>query len=319
MLRAVVEDFERVPDVHVLTLLADDFSGSIGRHGHKVARADEPQAFRKLATEADAALIIAPEIGNLLARRTGWAVAAGCRILGCTHEQIRLTGDKFKLACWLHDRQIPTPPTHCLSTIAPAADSFPCMLKPRCGAGSQATFLIRIADDWSAVLRQALAEYPSADLIVQPFHPGQAASVAFFVGRNQIVPTPGATQHLSDDGCFHYLGGRVPLPQDLRDRAVPLAQRAVESVPGLQGFVGVDLILGDAADGSQDVVVEINPRLTTSYIGLRQLTRTNLAEVWLRLWKGEIVEAPDWSDDVIEFSAGIRNQGSGVRDQQFDL
>ncbi len=53
----------------------------------------------------------------------------------------------------------------------------------------------------------------------------------------------------------------------------------VASVPGLRGWVGVDLVLPD--DGPP-VVVEINPRLTTSYLGYRRLTGTNLAERWLR-------------------------------------
>jgi predicted ATP-grasp superfamily ATP-dependent carboligase len=43
------------------------------------------------------------------------------------------------------------------------------------------------------------------------------------------------------------------------------------------GFVGVDLVLGREPDGSEDVVIEVNPRLTTSYVGLRAATRANLA------------------------------------------
>src|SRR5881628_3406718 len=83
MLSAIVEDFERISGVHVLTLLANDFDGTIGRHCQRTTSADEPHAFRRLAAEADAALIIAPEFDDLLARRTGWAVDARCRILGC--------------------------------------------------------------------------------------------------------------------------------------------------------------------------------------------------------------------------------------------
>ena len=144
-------------------------------------------------------------------------------------------------------------------------------------------------------------------MIEQPYVVGQSASVAFLVGPHQIVPTPGATQNLSDDGRFQYLGGLTPLPSPLRDRAVALARRAVESVPGLFGYVGVDLILGDATDGTGDVVVEINPRLTTSYIGLRQLARTNLAEVWLRLFRRETIAQLDWYEDrIIEFDADGR-------------
>jgi predicted ATP-grasp superfamily ATP-dependent carboligase len=63
----------------------------------------------------------------------------------------------------------------------------------------------------------------------------------------------------------------------------------------------VDLVLGEAADGSQDQVIEMNPRLTTSYVGLRHLTATNLAEALLRLAAGERIAPPDWHPGVVRF------------------
>ena len=80
--------------------------------------------------------------------------------------------------------------------------------------------------------------------------------------------------------------GRLPLSQPWRNRAERLAQKAIRALPGAWGFVGVDLILGNAEDGSRDVVLEVNPRLTTSYVGLRQLLDQNLAEIMLCLAEG---------------------------------
>ena len=53
-------------------------------------------------------------------------------------------------------------------------------------------------------------------------------------------------------------------------------------ISGLWGFVGVDLILGADAEGREDLAIEINPRLTTSYVGLRALLHGNLAGLMLR-------------------------------------
>ena len=39
----------------------------------------------------------------------------------------------------------------------------------------------------------------------------------------------------------------------------------VESFSGLRGYVGVDVVLGQ----DKLYVVDVNPRLTTSYVGLR--------------------------------------------------
>ena len=112
-----------------------------------------------------------------------------------------------------------------------------------------------------------------------------------------LLPT---FQLLSSDGRFRYEGGELPIPPDLAERAITLGRQAIGCVPGLLGYVGVDLILGDAADGSEDYAIEINPRLTTSYVGLRELADFNLAEAMLRVVNGEPVE-PRWKPGRVRF------------------
>ena len=56
------------------------------------------------------------------------------------------------------------------------------------------------------------------------------------------------------------------------------------------GYLGIDLVLGQAVDGSEDVVIEINPRMTTSYIGLRQAATGNLARAMLNVAAGHTAE-----------------------------
>jgi predicted ATP-grasp superfamily ATP-dependent carboligase len=136
---------------------------------------------------------------------------------------------------------------------------------------------------------------------VQPFVPGYAASVAFLIGPSQRLALLPAAQNLSTDGRFHYLGGSMPLPADLAQRALRLASQAVEAVPGLSGYVGVDLVLGPNDDASEDWVIEINPRLTTSYIGLRVLAKANLAEAMLRVVGGEMMPPLDWHRGAVHF------------------
>jgi predicted ATP-grasp superfamily ATP-dependent carboligase len=89
----------------------------------------------------------------------------------------------------------------------------------------------------------------------------------------------------------------------LAERAMRLGQRTVAALTGLRGYVGVDLVLGDAADGSRDWVIEVNPRLTTSYVGLRALARTNLADALLRVATGQEVEPPAWRAGTVQFRA----------------
>ncbi len=83
-------------------------------------------------------------------------------------------------------------------------------------------------------------------------------------------------------------------------RATELADRALEALPAALGYVGVDLVLGKAADGSEDYVIEINPRLTTYYVGLRAASEDNLAAALLAN-AGGLCESPRFRDGHLEF------------------
>ena len=66
--------------------------------------------------------------------------------------------------------------------------------------------------------------------------------------------------------------------------------------------MGVDLVLGREPDGSEDFVIEINPRLTTSYVGLRAAARSNLAEAMWHVAQGE-TQSVEFGDRPIEFDS----------------
>jgi predicted ATP-grasp superfamily ATP-dependent carboligase len=53
-------------------------------------------------------------------------------------------------------------------------------------------------------------------------------------------------------------------------------------------------------DGSSDVVIEVNPRLTTSYVGLRAIAEDNLAEVMIINAAGRTA-SPRFNDQAVEF------------------
>jgi predicted ATP-grasp superfamily ATP-dependent carboligase len=99
-----------------------------------------------------------------------------------------------------------------------------------------------------------------------------------------------------------YLGGSLPLPAALRERAISMATRAVARLPGWIGYLGVDLILADDPDGNGDRVVEINPRLTTSYVGLRALARSNLAQTMIDVAEGRRAGL-SFSQEPLEFDS----------------
>ncbi|HTI49505.1 MAG TPA: ATP-grasp domain-containing protein [Planctomycetaceae bacterium] len=322
MLAAVVADFARILDIRVTTTW-DARLGTPPFQGVHTVLVDTPHdelpIFRELADLCDATLVIAPETQGVLENRTRIVERTTGRLLGPASAAIRLCGDKLATADYLASRGICAVPTGNLPPIesraspsenrsarADVAPAFPLVLKPRDGAGSQDTYLIRSPSEFIEC-RRALAEDPSTpEFIWQPYVPGRAVSVAALVSpaTRAIEVLPPAEQTLSDDGRFKYFGGVIPA------RGVDLA--AIEQaardvclvVEGLRGYVGIDLVV---PEGSPDrpVVVEINPRLTTSYTGYRRLTDENLAERMLG-WAAE--ERPiRWREQRVSFDAAGRS------------
>lgn len=301
MLSAVLEDLARCPGVQLSTLLdcrrtpPPHWSGRI--LVQKVQPESEKDAFRKLAAAAWS-LVIAPEFDGLLAERSRWVEEVGGRLLGSLPNAIEQTADKLLMSRLWSSRGIPT---------ASPERSFPLVCKPRFGAGSQATFLVHDEEELTRARHRADVEGWSGELILQRYMPGLPVSVAFLAGGTEKHSLPAVEQRLSEDGRFRYLGGRLPLPEHLNRRARRLAEWATQCVEGLQGWFGVDLVLGDAEDGSADAVLEINPRLTTSYLGLRRLARFNLTAALLSVVLGSPMPGWKWGTASTVFDADGRS------------
>jgi predicted ATP-grasp superfamily ATP-dependent carboligase len=185
----------------------------------------------------------------------------------------------------------------------PREFSFPAVLKRIDGAGSLG--MRRIAGAGAQVM------LGSGQWILEEFVPGVAASAAVLCGPKGRVVLPPFLQ-LLDRETFSYAGGKRLQDAMLQVRARQLAARAVEVLPNAVGYLGVDMILGNDPAGKEDAVIEINPRLTTSIVGLCAIARTNLAEAMLAIASGCIVD-PTFSGDDVSFTAdGIITRVPGV-------
>ncbi len=274
--------------------LAADFAAGV------VTPAELPH-FRELALAANRVVVIAPELGGELASTVAQVRDWGANCWNCSAETLALASDKLALAEHWRRRGVPTPEV--LPAPASGADwpAFACVGKPRDGAGSSATALVRSPADWQVLRARAGAEgIDPATLILTRHHPGTAASVAFLADDARLLTLPPGEQHVTADGCFAYTGGTIPLPAPLAARAEALAARALSGIGGLLGWVGVDLILADDPSGRNDAALEINPRLTTSYLGYRKLCAGNLAEAWARWERGGA--GPRWRSGRVSFT-----------------
>jgi tyramine---L-glutamate ligase len=120
---------------------------------------------------------------------------------------------------------------------------------------------------------------------------------------------PPARQLLSDDGYLRYEGGVVPWDTPAAEAMQQIVRRCFDVLEGLQGYIGFDFVLPEETP-DQPLLVEINPRLCTSYLGYRRLTDDNLASLMLPWWPKQPVT---WQDRTVRFQPDGTFHGEHAR------
>ncbi len=299
MIGALAGDFLRIKDCRV-SALRDPRVLQLALPGCAVvdvhSRTSHREELERLSAEADATILIAPEFDDILWKTARWSLAGGRRLMSPAPDFIRLAADKQRTCETLAAAGVAVPNGRVLEPDEPlpADIPYPAVIKPVHGAGSQDTYMVSSRHDTPPAYA-----WPRR---LESYMPGLAASVAVLCGPSGNVSLPPCKQRISEDGRFRYMGGELPLTAGLAERARELAERAVAALPPTAGYVGVDLVLGREPDGSQDAVIEINPRLTTSYVGLRTAAIGNLAEAMCQVAQGE-VRPIEFSSRGVEFDS----------------
>ena len=225
---------------------------------------------------ADAVLIIAPETDNLLVGLQQQALAANKLIIGCQPNAIKLATDKNKCNEHLIKHSIAVVETtlayHWLTTPFTSPPGY--ILKPTDGAGCINTYYFNNSDE----LQRHLSSQELATLhrlIVQPYVEGISASLSLLASNDDIEVLAINRQNIAQfqqqlkvTSCTINDLSAIPLSIE---KASKLAQQIHKAIPGLWGHIGIDLIVTD----SSAFVTDINPRLTSSYIGLSSSLNIN--------------------------------------------
>lgn len=289
MLEAVITDLLALPHSRLMTGLQQTLSlkspiivEAIREGRLQIFRAATPQQehenFNTACRRADCVLVIAPEFEGLLISRTQLALDCGATVTGSDLKAIQLTADKWRLFELMQEFSLPTIPTCLVSGEFPrSAVSFPCLIKHRFGAGGLGLETVQDED----CLQKRWNELRGAEgqFLLQPLLTGKALSTVALIRAGVREFFPVGEQHVSWNQGFQYQGGTIPADVDagVLPSIYDLLNRVCDLLPGLAGYVGFDILLPDDAP-NEPVLVEINPRLTTSYTGYRRLTFDNLAE-----------------------------------------
>lgn len=307
MLDAVITDLLAIPDCNVTTCVDERLLAASSQFSQwelhprlqvdRVKEAgEEPHCFGQACRQSDVVWIIAPEFDDILFSRTERAIELGACVVGSDLTTIKRCADKWDLYQFLKEQSLPTIPTSlfdCRRTPLPHA--FPCVIKHRSGAGGLGWHYLADAEDWFRQRIQIQAD--GFEYLFQPFISGTMLSTVVLLNSQRRETFPVGEQAISWQSGFEYQGGQVPTDLDngVFTSIEKLLQSVCDVLPGLSGYVGFDLLLPEV-DPTAPLIVEINPRLTTSYTGYRQLTSNNLAE---RIVKSE-AEFPfiEWEKEL---------------------
>lgn len=278
MLRALVTDLAAIPHVHVVTTCDPrvDLSDLPAERRAVHDPGDWRAVFAELVETSDALWPIAPETGGVLESVSRMALAARRILLNSPPDAVGLAGSKRRTAEVLAAAGVAVIPTFTLDEPPPSrAGAW--VIKPDDGCGCQET---RLWDDFDAAERWIKAQAAPEHYVLQPYVPGTAASLSALARDGACwVLSVNRQRIVMRDDCFVFLGSVVNGVADENGCCRRLAERVTQAIPGLWGYVGIDFLLGAHAP----VVVEINPRLTTSYVGLSAALDCNPAALVLEL------------------------------------
>lgn len=276
---ALIGDLEDLPGVSVITTHDARLPAPPrGRSTPLGPGTDPHETWNALARESHSCWPTAPETGGVLERFVATLRTHNHRVIASDPQTLHDCSSKARTAQILAAAGIPTVPTWRVGEM-PEGESGPFVVKPDDGAGAEEV--------------RVLSDPPKGNLpdgaIIQPYLEGMPASLTLLCqsGRTHVLS---ANRQMIDrtGDRLKFRGvsvGALPIDDGLR----ALADKVGAAFPGLHAIVGLDYI----ATRTGPVVVEVNPRLTTSYAGLRQSLGINpLAFVAELIRDGAVPDLP---------------------------
>lgn len=290
MLRSITADFKAAG--HEVTILLDarisKFNSPIDADCIvPIFFADEPEKIiLHNSNETEAIFIIAPESGQTLQHLIKAIERTGKILLNCTTEGIAAVSDKAKLTAYLQSHGYIVPKTIILDLTDDLTQleekiacqlPFPIVLKPLDGTGCSGIIKVKSSNENHEALQKIKNLKLCQKFLAQEYINGLPSSVSLISNGQQAIAISLNMQQITlagPDGESSYDGGCVPIEHHLKEKAIAIAEQLISLIPGLYGYVGVDLILTE----QDSYVVDINPRLTTSYVGLHAICSINIAQ-----------------------------------------
>lgn len=298
MLEALLDDLAEVPDVQVITSRDARLPAlDPGVDVMTVGQGDDVwQRWEACIRQADAAWPIAPESGGVLERLSRLARQHGKCLLNSGPEAVAISASKRATLQVLADAGLTVVPTFSPDDVLPPHQGG-WVAKPDDGVGCEDSIYCASVGDLVAWLGHGERGHSH---VIQPYLPGIAASLSMLCrdGQAWLLSCNRQLVELLN-GVFSYHGSVLNGMARHWDDFQQVADAVARAIPGLAGYVGVDVLV----DGDIVTVLEVNPRLTTSYAGLHRASGVNPAGLVLDLlYNDHFKTLPSIAHNVVEIS-----------------
>jgi tyramine---L-glutamate ligase len=257
------------------------------------AQDDMLAIFTQQVIVADAVLIIAPETEGVLQQLSEIVLKHNKCLLGASPQAVAVAADKWLTAQCLRQHAIATVPTFLPEQAWQDADQA-WVAKKRDGVSCEDSRYFTDAQALGDWLRNKQTTH-----IVQPYQAGVAASLSVLCKAGQAWVLSCNLQKIElQESVFSYVGGVLNGCSEYHAAFSQIAQEVAQAIPGLMGYAGIDVIIGD----SQISVIDINPRLTTSYVGLHKAILYNPAKLILDLFYNEDFVMPQLANQQVDIT-----------------
>jgi predicted ATP-grasp superfamily ATP-dependent carboligase len=266
-------------------------------------------AFKNRLAQVDLVWLIAPETDGTLLKLSEICYDAEVIFLGCEFNSMLIGTSKSLAYEALQAAKIYTLPIIAGDEfVADAAFSQARAIqpdnkgrwvaKPEDGAGCEG---IKMFDDVKKLMTWLKQDNRFLNYLVQPYQQGIAASFSMLCRDSKAWLLSCNQQHMTiDSDTFNLKGISVNGMQNYWQRFETIARRIAKMLPDAAGYLGVDVIVDTEND--KIYVVELNPRLTTTYVGLREAIGQNPAKIILDSFKESKFNMPVLQRNVVEIS-----------------
>ena len=295
MLRTIIADFKAI-SFQIITLLdyrISSFSRYLKADIINLVNADEDylKKFKECVKKCEYCLIIAPEFSNILLNLTKIVKDNDKTILSVDLEGIKLGSSKMKTYDFFNKNDLKTPLTFQIPMKYNSLDldfilekynklKSPIVIKPEDGVGGESIYYFESENQIIEFFQEIDESFElNRTYILQEYIEGKDLSVSL-IGNSIILSVNSQNINIKDTKKnSEYFGGLTPVEnyhEIINDIKTDIKKFNLSE---FNGYFGIDFI---RKSDHSFYFIEINPRLTTSYIGIRNIIDKNPAELILK-------------------------------------